>query len=971
MSQDTQPFDPPGAAPGNPDLPPDIYADDDQPRRGCGCWITALSTLVVFVVLVVFGLFLPPINLYQRLTSPHYTTLNSGNNAVADNGMTVTAYNLKGPETLGVTLTSVPMDRFLASDTSQGAWVADAKAAVPPALALQSPVYTVMTSGSGTPQVALSIDLPGNADTDVFDVYGWSAQTDKWTFIPAHPANGKMIADVTQLPDRVALFQASPTDQPRVLVSYDVTQVLSGDVAKLATFVAPAGLQPTTDGKLAGNLAAGFDSNAGYLLTPAIRNYADPRATDPDTVTTILSNSALRHEHAAQIAAFASSYDGVQIDYRDLPAAQRDNFTAFITDLGKQLNQAGLLLIVAVPMAQNNGGQWDTGAYDWRAIGQAASYLQIELSPDPNIFIPGANGSLEAMLRWGVGEVSRAKLLLGLSALSEQQVGSDFTPIGYDQALSALGNVTVKADTTAAGTVNPGSVVQASLDGYKAVMGAEPTTNQPYLDYVNTNNSPVARMWLTTPTALRFRMDRTVTFALAGVAFNDLMSGGVANGVLPAILAYKTQVPSQPSAPQLALQWTIQGVDGVINTVNTQLGDPLIATIQAPDGNYAINVAVVGNDDTSSQRGGAAVAVFAPTNTPTPIPTSTPTPTPRPTTAPVHTAPSGGGTSGGGGGGAPVAPAAGAIAGGFGYGGYVNNPITTGAGGAMQHAGMTWMKNQLRYSPGSDPGAASGVISAAHGKGFKILLTLDGYANDMAGGGEGYIQGFANWAGGVAALGPDAIEIWNEPNLDREWPTGQISGAAYAHLLAEAYQAIKSRNGGVMVVSAAPGPTGAEAAFPGRVENDDHFLKDFVAAGGLNSADCVGIHYNEGIVSPTQVSGDPRDNYYTRYLQTMMSLYWNIIGGQRPLCFTELGYLTPEGYGPLPASFGWAANVTVADQAAWLAQAIAIASQSGKVRLVLVWNIDMTQYGTDPMGGYAMIRPGGGCPACDALAAAR
>ncbi|MFN8562567.1 MAG: hypothetical protein U0703_13355 [Anaerolineae bacterium] len=46
----------------------------------------------------------------------------------------------------------------------------------------------------------------------------------------------------------------------------------------------PAGLQPTLDGKLVGNLAAGFDQNAGYLLVPAIRNYADPRATDPDTV---------------------------------------------------------------------------------------------------------------------------------------------------------------------------------------------------------------------------------------------------------------------------------------------------------------------------------------------------------------------------------------------------------------------------------------------------------------------------------------------------------------------------------------------------------------------------------------------------------------------------------------------------------------------------------------------------------------
>jgi hypothetical protein len=32
--------------------------------------------------------------------------------------------------------------------------------------------------------------------------------------------------------------------------------------------------------------------------------------------------------------------------------------------------------------------------------------------------------------------------------------------------------------------------------------------------------------------------------------------------------------------------------------------------------------------------------------------------------------------------------------------------------------------------------------------------------------------------------------------------------------------------------------------------------------------------------------------------------------------------------------------------------------------------VDFTVYGDDPQAGYAMIRPNGQCPACDALAAA-
>ena len=143
-----------------------------------------------------------------------------------------------------------------------------------------------------------------------------------------------------------------------------------------------------------------------------------------------------------------------------------------------------------------------------------------------------------------------------------------------------------------------------------------------------------------------------------------------------------------------------------------------------------------------------------------------------------------------------------------------------------------------------------------------------------------------------------------------------------------------------------------------------------VEGGGLNYLDCVGVHYNEGIVPPGQTSGDPRgDNYYTRYFHGMLNGYISIT--RRPICFTELGYLTSDGLPNLPPYFSWAQNVTLQEQAAWLAQAAALASRSGQVRLFIVWNIDFTQYDSDPQAGYAIVRPNGSCPACSALAGAR
>jgi len=45
-----------------------------------------------------------------------------------------------------------------------------------------------------------------------------------------------------------------------------------------------------------------------------------------------------------------------------------------------------------------------------------------------------------------------------------------------------------------------------------------------------------------------------------------------------------------------------------------------------------------------------------------------------------------------------------------------------------------------------------------------------------------------------------------------------------------------------------------------------------------------------------------------------------------------------------------------------------MASQSGKVRLITIFNVDFTTWEpTDPQAGYDMVRPGGRCPACDAL----
>ncbi|MBC8098140.1 MAG: hypothetical protein H7Y11_01740, partial [Armatimonadetes bacterium] len=877
----------------------------------------------------------------------------------------------------GVALSSLDAAGFQAADASTNAWATAARFALPASLTLQSPVYRIQTTGDAPDAVTFSVKLPANVPLDTLDAYGYDDLTGRWRFLPAQVNTaGTLTIPTRTIPQQLALFSAAPIT-PTLIVPIEITQSLTDSAAQVASVVAPAGMQPALDGSLIGSLAPGFNVNASYRLMPVIRNYFDPRATDPGTVAVLMGSRSGRSAHIQQIAAFtaASGFDGVFVDYRDLPDDQRANLTLLMEELSSTLHGAGLLVGVIVPAAQNQNGAWVTGAYDWQALGAVVDYLQIELPLDPTAYMPGEDRLVEAMLRWGVGEVSRYKLVAGLNARSVYQTGDSFAVVSYDEALAALGDV--QLDAQSLGNVMPGTPIRASLDGMTAQPGIDTALALPFVRYLNGDGTPNATAWLMTGGALRARLDAFDRFVLGGATLNDLSAEGLAADVTGSLADYRLRLPGDGEAAELALRWRVEGAGGVLlSEVETRLDEDLVVTLEAVEGNFAVNVEVV-QGDRASVRSGAAVAQFRPTITPTPMPTATATlePTITPTLQLIVP------TADGGGGigfvppvnNAPVvAPGAGSIAvGNFEYGGHVTNSNSEVAASAMREAGMTWMKVQVGYVPGRSPSDIAVIINDARGRGFKILLGVVGRPSDLAAGGGDYIAQYAGFLGGLAALGPDAIEVWNEPNLDREWPRDTISGANYTSMLAQAYGQIKAANPSVLVISAAPAPTGAEAAYPGQVVNDDKFLQQMVNSGALGYADCIGVHYNEGIVGPTQTSGDPRDAYYTRYFPSMLDTYWGIIGGQKPLCFTELGYLTPEGYPGLDPYFAWASNTTVAQQSAWLAQAMSLASQSGKVRMLIVWNIDFTAYGTDPQGGFAIVRPGGGCPACAAIAGAR
>lgn len=298
---------------------------------------------------------------------------------------------------------------------------------------------------------------------------------------------------------------------------------------------------------------------------------------------------------------------------------------------------------------------------------------------------------------------------------------------------------------------------------------------------------------------------------------------------------------------------------------------------------------------------------------------------------------------------------------GFNFGGQthdLNHP------GLMQQTGMTWVKFQLKWRPDSQPEEITARLTQAKALGFNVLVSVTGDAYPT----EIDYEAFTEFMSGLAALdtAPDAIEVWNEMNIDFEWPAGSIDPALYVEkMLQPAYVAIKRQDPSIIVISGAPAPTGFDNGTNAWAVS--RYITGMAEAGAANYLDCIGVHYNEGATSPYETQGHPAGGYYGWYFLPSMEAVFYTFGGARPLCITELGFLSGEGYDGVPGRFWWASETSDEEQGLWLAEALTLANRTGFVRLAIIFNVDIFHWGVDPQAGFAIVRPGGDCKFCEVV----
>jgi hypothetical protein len=272
---------------------------------------------------------------------------------------------------------------------------------------------------------------------------------------------------------------------------------------------------------------------------------------------------------------------------------------------------------------------------------------------------------------------------------------------------------------------------------------------------------------------------------------------------------------------------------------------------------------------------------------------------------------------------------------------------------------LKWIKIDVHYLLGQDPADQQQVIDEVQANGFKVLLNVAGDPFEFAGTDRAtYIAAYAAYVGALAANGADGIEVWRDMN-------GRMTAQEYVQLLAYAYQAIKTADPNTLVITGALRPV-ADTDNPEEI--DSTYYTRLAEAGAAQFADCIGTQYVLGTVPPASTGGDPRGDDAIYYLPASGDGPRLAAGGTRPICYTRLGYLAPEGYPPLPEDYAWAQNITAAQQAEWVAEAIRLSKEGGQVRLSIIWGLEAAYFGGGSYeAGYAIIRPDGTCPACDLI----
>ncbi len=903
--------------------------------------------VAVIPVLILLALVLPPVAIPSRILSAGYTGISTTGGAVSiSDGAQFSIPRETAKSPVSIRLTSQSRDSFLKSSLAKN---------LPSTLDVKSPMYAPGLQGTPPSLSILSLPIPDGADPlSTLTVYGFIAK--KWTKLPFQIYIDDQRVETylgTAMPEAVVIAQTQ-AQNPTLTGDLSEKSQLPSQVTQLIAEVTPAGFSIAEDGSISGNVPTSSvtDPSSPYQVIPTVTNVIGDQIRG-DWVDDMITNAYTRQQHINALVDLTTErlYPGINIDYQNISPQNSSAFLTFISELAKALQDKNKTLAVTLPMpTQLATDNWDTGAYNWAAIGQAADIVTIPIQVTRDAYV-GDTPIVQSYLNWAVGRVDHYKLQLAISLLGRDEFGTSFAPVGFGSALKLMGPVSVPA------TIATGDKVTFDLQRLRESGGlkADAVTGLYSFSYRD-DKGTLHTVFIENAESLAKKMSLALQYNLRGIVLRDLGADTVDPRVWDALKRYRDgEAPAYKGV--LAIVWRVSG-----QTVGkSQVNDPK-STWTATDlpGDEKVE-AVLSFDGGQSIAGSAGVAPIqvaraAPTRAAPQAP-DTSSAAPRPTTAPAARPPAG------------AAPPAN-LPGYFAYGAQLNwtNRDNAAAMGDLNGMGFTWAKVQVRWcdfesSPGNiSYGQMDQLINAAGSKGIKVLFSVVCAPNwSRADGGRGgsgppddmqkAADFMANLAGKYCGGPLGAIEVWNEHNLLTEWHGKSISAASYLDMLKKAYPAIKGRCPSIVVVSGAPTPTGVMSD---TAIDDVVFLQQMYANGLKGVSDAIGAHPSGFCNAPDASEGMPNpcggqyNNHRSFFVKRTLEEYRKVMlangdGGKR-IWPTEFGW----GVDPSPKpGYEYERALTDDTQAKWLVGAYQLMKQMGYVGVAILWNLDFTDMGNE------------------------
>lgn len=950
-----------------------------------GRWGGRIVLFAIIPVLLLASILLPPVSFAERVLAAGHTEFTKAGGSLLDpDGTQLTIPPEAVSGTAQIHFVSIPRADFLAGAAGDQA----SAEAMPSNLEMKSPLYTFSVRGEMPNETTLAIPVPNDAEPlSTLDIYAWTGREWQWLPKTIFEEDDLLEVNLASIPSAVAVMQTTPL-VPSVSAPLPAGSTLHSEARNILVEIEAQALPVQSDGidgnntvAATGDLLEQPGEGASYIVLPTIRNEMQG-AIRSDLINNILVSDELRQNHINDIVSLVvqNMYPGINLDYKGMDPALRDQFTAFVSELSQELHVHHKLLAVTVePPVQISDDRWDTGAYDWKAIGQVVDSFKLPAVTRPEAYAAG--GQMEALLGYAVDNVSRYKIQVLLPSYSTDWVGDEMTPLSYDEALQLMGGDLVLPEGR--DSFAPGELVTVQFSGGSSGVNFDEQSQSYWFTYVNEQGEHT--VWLENATSMAHKLELLRKYNLKGASIPGLLEEGNDERMWDVLQEYMNSVT--PAADtQFAVVWTVESAVGASLTQEVgSLTTPMFAwTAPLEGGEYSISAAISddGGQTAGSAGGRVSFVVSEPTPTPTPPPAATPTPRPS------------GGSTGPAPAATPRPPSAPPPPGtGFAFGAQLArvSPTTMAH---MNTLGFKWTKLQIRWEHEATPGAwdwatLDGVVSLANGAGQKLLFSVVTTPHWARARTEGHgppddPATYGNFVGAIAQRycgRVHAIEVWNEQNLLTEWNTGRgINAKEYMDLLKVAHGRIKAACPQMIVVSGAPTPTGISDGWT--AIDDVEYLRRMYNNGLKNYCDAVGVHPS-GFDNPADADWQTwrDDTGFNRHRSFFFSgtiqAYHNVMvqngDGNKRLWATEFGWASIDNVSSAPnPGYEYAATNSEADQAEYLVRSMEIAKQSGYMGVMFIWNLDFSvEVGAWWEGSkFSILRPDGTPrPAYNALAA--